>query len=209
MQNYAKEELFFVFTPEERKLYSELLELEERLHFPAVKPQVGAFLKSLIHLHKPKIIFEFGSGYGHSAFWYLLAKTSNLSKIYLTEKRDDLEDVFHHLSWPTDWKKKLFYKQGDAFESFKDVDSKIDFLLIDGEKAKYLDFLQTINDSLNEGAIVIIDNAFWKGMFLDQEKKHKVSPQGILKLHNWLKEQTLFHVCFLPISDGLFLLQKK
>lgn len=209
MQNYASEELFCVLTPSQEVLYSELQALEEKLHFPAVKPDVGQFLSFLTKLHRPERIFEFGSGYGHSAFWYLLAETQNLKSIVLTEKRDDLEAIFQKLPWPSLWKEKLFYHQGDAFECLEAQSDKYDLVLVDGTKAQYQSFTETIYKHLADKALVVIDNGFCRGDFLDPSKLHKNSPKAIKDLHQWLKFQELYDVTFIPMSDGIFLLRKK
>ena len=208
MQNYALEELFFSLSDSEKELLDKLEAYEKELNFPAVKKDVGSLLNFLTTLKNPKNIFEFGSGYGHSAFWYLQANSQQLQSIHLTEKRDDLEAVFHELPWPSDWKSKLVYHQGDAFESLEKIETDFDLVLVDGVKAQYQTFLKTIHQRLKPGAIVIVDNCFWKGRFLDEKELHKTSPKAIKELHLWLKSQDLYRVSFLPISDGIFLLRK-
>lgn len=210
MQNYALEELFFSLNPEEEKLLELLEKHEAELNFPAVKKDVGSLLNFLTSLLSPKNIFEFGSGYGHSAFWYLQANSPGLESIHLTEKRDDLEDVFHKLPWPKSWREKLFYHQGDAFETLESFqpDLKFDLVLVDGVKAQYQQFLIDIHSRLNTHATIVVDNCFWKGRFLDEKELHKKSPKAIKELHEWLKKQSYYRVSFLPISDGIFLLRK-
>lgn len=209
MQNYALEELFFSLSDSEKSLLDKLEALELKLNFPAVKKDVGSLLNFLTISNNPKHIFEFGSGYGHSAFWYLQANANSIESIHLTEKREDLEGIFHDLPWPADWRSKLHYHQGDAFESLNKIDQQFDLVLVDGVKAQYQTFLKDIYSRLNENAIVVVDNCFWKGRFLDETELHKTSPKAIKELHEWLKTQALYRVNFLPISDGIFLLRKK
>lgn len=210
MQNYALEELFFSLNPEEEELLKTLEQYEKELNFPAVKKDVGSLLNFLTSFTSPKNIFEFGSGYGHSAFWYLQANAQSIESIHLTEKRDDLEEVFETLPWPKHWREKLCYHQGDAFESLESLDEKLlfDLVLVDGVKAQYQTFLKTIHSRLSQNSIVVVDNCFWKGRFLDDKELHKTSPKAIKELHEWLKKQELYRVSFLPISDGIFLLKK-
>lgn len=209
MQNYAIEELFCFFTSKEKTLYNELLELQKTLNFPAIAPDVGQLLYFFTSLIKPKTIFEFGSGYGHSAFWYLLAKTDNLERVYLTEKREDLIEKFHKLSWPALWREKLDYYQGDTFDRLKEVsDESLDLALVDGQKADYEKFMKAVYPKLSSKGLIIIDNSFWKGSFLQKENLHRQSPKAILELHQWLKHQADYKLCFLPMSDGIFLLHK-
>lgn len=196
------------FTDDEQKLFDELNSLKQKYNFPAVLNDVGAFLSFMISFWRPRTIFEMGSGYGHSSFWYLKGdKTNNLQKIYLTEKRTDLQQEFHHLSWPQSWKNKLDYFQGDAFERLAQVEN-IDLALIDGVKADYLKFLKVIETKMQPGGIVVIDNSYWRGSFLDSEvRAKKKTAQHIFELHEYIGESQRWESIFLPFIDGVSILK--
>lgn len=189
-------------------LLNELEIIQQQYRFPAVDPDVGKFLSFLVGLTKPKIIFEFGSGYGHSAFWYF--ENGFLpEKVYLTEKRDDLESVFQKINWPKKWKQRMEYHQGDAFDKFKSIKNQsVDLLLLDGQKAQYLDFLNNaLEEKLSDSGAIVIDNAFWRGEFLDSNSKKNRSNQAIAELHDFIGKSGL-NKSFLPVSDGLILLTR-
>lgn len=188
-------------------LAAQLDSLRQELNFPAVTQEVGEFLSFLISVHRPKTIFEMGSGYGHSAFYYLKG-FSKVEKIFLTEKRKDLQSVFDEISWPDRWKTKLKYHQGDAFEVLEETQERLDFIFIDGVKADYLDFLETAKDKLSAQGVVAIDNSYWRGSFLDVETHHKKSSKNMARLHEWIKQQSTFQASFIPFKDGLTLLSK-
>lgn len=189
-------------------LYQELKLAEKKYNFPAVKDDVGSFLCFLSKLKNFKTVFEFGSGYGQSAFWFL-KNNPNLSRIYLTEKRDDMEEVFESMPWPKEFKSKMEYHQGDAFDKVNEIDS-FDLLLIDGVKADYLKFVQIAEKKLTQDGVVVIDNAFWRGSFLDAELvEKKVSAQNMKALHDYVKASSLWDAHFLPFSDGVILLTRK
>lgn len=190
-----------------RELFEKINQFKKDLNFPAVNNDVGVLINFLVQLKRPKNIFEMGSGYGHSAFWYLQNDYEFIENIYLTEKRDDLKTHFEALPWPVNYKKLLTYHQGDAFELLETVKS-IDFLLIDGVKADYLRFLEDSFERLSDGALIIIDNSYWRGSFLDPGLQNKKSSQNILQLHEYLKRSTQFQSIFLPFKDGISLLRK-
>ena len=189
-------------------LYRALKEAEEKFHFPAVKDDVGSFLSFLSKSHGFETVFEFGSGYGQSAFWFL-KNNPKLTRIYLTEKRDDMQAVFESMPWPEDFFSRMDYYQGDAFQKVNEVDS-FDLLLIDGVKADYLKFVQIAEKKLSPKGLVVIDNAFWRGSFLDQELvEKKVSAQNMKALHDYIKASSFWDAQFLPFSDGVILLSRK
>ena len=186
--------------------------------FPAVSDDVGAFLSFICKLLAPKKIFEFGSGYGQSAFWFLSSGVGdNLEKIYMTERRENLWDIFASLPWPSNWRSKMDYYQGDAFERLKEI-SEIDLALIDGQKSRYFDFFNLLEKKLSANGVVIVDNAFWKGNIkniLDEDpvcsfhkKMSKSSIIGIRKFYQYILDSKEWKVTFIPFDDGILLINR-
>jgi len=203
------------FLSSDESLFLDKLNLiKNELNFPAIRNDIGAFFNFLIKSKKLKTIFEFGSGYGHSAFWYFVDSYLP-NKVYLTEKRQDLLKYFEDLPWSEDQKSRIHYYQGDAFERLKDLDQddvKIDFLLIDGQKSSYQEFLTSSYNLLSKDAIVVIDNAFWKGSVIKDDLVSKTSEISIRLLDKYIKSQEVarnFHVQYFPFRDGLIVLSKK
>jgi predicted O-methyltransferase YrrM len=191
----------------DKNLYTLLKQLEVELNFPAIHDDVGSFISFLFHWLKPKRIFEFGSGYGQSCFWYSLSD-HNIEKVILTEKREDLEQIHHNLPWSKTWKNKLEYHQKDAFKVFDSMED-FDFILIDGVKADYLEFLEKSYNKLNPGGIVLVDNSYWRGSFLDDEVvAKKKTAANIRALHSYISKTEKFESIFIPYVDGVSLLRK-
>ena len=150
-----------------------------------------------------------GSGYGHSAFWYFVGAQDSLKEVILTEKRSDLERVFDNLCWPVNWKNRMHYIQGDAFEALQDVDGQFDLFLVDGVKADYLKFIKLALPKLSSNGIIAIDNSYWRGSFLRESVRvKKKSAQNIFELHTWIRNQKNLKAIFVPFLDGLTLIQK-
>ncbi len=184
-------------------LKSSLEELKRDLNFPAVEDAVGNFIAQMSSILKPKYVFEMGSYYGHSAFWFLLGASESITQITLTEKRDDLLTHYQKLAWPNSWKEKMRYHNEDAFTVLKD-EEEIDLALIDGVKGDYLKFLQELEKKCRSGSVVLIDNAYWRGSFLNpQIREEKSSARKIFELHQHLKESREWHANFVPFKDGL------
>jgi caffeoyl-CoA O-methyltransferase len=189
----------------EDNFLSQLDQLKEKYHFPAIRNDIGSFLTWLTTVMKVGQVFEFGSGYGHSAYWFL--QNPHLKNIVLTEKRDDLVKEFNNLDWSQ--RDKMYYHQGDAFEFLQSDDNTYDFALVDGVKADYLKFIEMFKSKLNTGGVLAIDNSYWRGSFLDDEVvAKKASARSIRELHSYIKESDEFTSCFLPYTDGLSLLLK-
>ncbi len=190
-------------------LYEELERKASSLNFPAIQSDVGALLSFLMSFTGPKRIFEMGSGYGHSAFWYFLGAFETIEEVTLTEKRSDLQSVFNGISWPLNWKNRMTYNQGDAFEALDHSSGEFDFFLIDGVKGDYLSFLEACLPKLSSNGFVAIDNSFWRGSFLDKSfRENKKSARNIGELHDFIKERKNLTSVFVPFADGLSLIRK-
>lgn len=193
-----------------RNLFSELKRRERELRFPAIKNDVGSMLGFLLSLTEGKRVFEMGSGYGQSAFWYFAGNEASLERVVLTEKRQDLLSVFEALPWPMSWKQRMVYHQGDAFEKLRSEEGEFDLFLVDGVKADYKKFVEAAVPKLSAKGLIAIDNSYWRGSFLNPElRTRKQSAANIHELHSWIKGQSGLSAVFVPYTDGLTLLKKK
>jgi caffeoyl-CoA O-methyltransferase len=205
LHQYSQQQPFARFDNEWQEVFTFLETTRKELDFPAVTKDVGQLLSFLTLVTRPKVIFEFGSGYGQSAFWYLQA-FKDIDKIYLTEKNPNLIEYYNQVPWPTRIKEKLDYFQGNAFDRFDQVDS-CDLILIDGLKATYLDFLKKAEKKISAKGVVVIDNAYWRGSFLDPEfNQAENSAKAIKELHDYIQKSDFWVSTFLPYQDGVILL---
>lgn len=206
LHNYSQEQPFIRVGDELNILLEKLEFTRNKLNFPAVNNDVGQFLRFLSSTYCPKKIFEFGSGYGHSAFWYFLDNPA-LEVVYLTEKNPNLHSYFESMPWPSTWKSKMDYYQGNAFEKLKEIND-LDLILVDGLKATYLDFLKECETKIRSNGMVIIDNAYWRGSFLDPDLTQKNnSAKAIKELHHYIQNSKKWLASFIPFQDGVILLK--
>ncbi len=197
------------FNTDEKVLWADLVHFSRELNFPSLQADAGAFINWMIpFLGKKLNIFEFGSGFGHSAFWYFACnKSSSIDQVHLTERREDLRAYFEKLNWPDQWKRKMLYHQGDGLVYLQQQSQKFDMALIDGQKSSYQQCLQILSEQMKPAGLVFIDNMFWKGQILEQSVAR--STQALIDLHEWLLTQQDFEVLFLPVADGVSVLRKK
>ena len=206
--SFAQTDPYGLVSENYQELFKYLENSKQELNFPAVNNDIGCLLNLLTKIYRPHKIFEMGSGYGHSCFWYFVGNSSPPGKVVLTEKRSDLLEVFEAAPWPLEWKESIAYYQGDAFEVLNQAES-FDWYLIDGVKADYLRFLKAIEDKTKAGSLVFIDNSYWRGSFLDKElSQTKASAKNIKELHEYIKNSTMWEACFVPFKDGLSILRK-
>jgi len=125
--------------------------------FPTVGPAAGRVLRLLASLVDANRIFEFGSGFGYSAAWFLEA-LPDAGEIVLTDyDADNLAEADSFLGRSAH-DTTVHLETGDAIESFKRYDGPFDVVLIDHNKEAYVDALELAQSHVPPGGLVIADN---------------------------------------------------
>ena len=169
-------------------------------NFPLIGPLVGRILYQLTKMNKAKKVFEMGSGYGYSAFWFALALPED-GIVHIT----DLSSKNTELAKQFFTKGNLIHKAkihtGNAIDILNKEEGPFDIILIDLDKEQYPKALEAAKAKLKLGGLIIADNLLWFGRVL--EKNGEPSTEAIKKF-----TQTLFNDCsfistLLPVRDGI------
>jgi predicted O-methyltransferase YrrM len=142
-----------------------LLEMEaeaERRGFPAVGRIVGVTLELAARSVGARRVFELGSGFGYSAYWFARAVGAG-GEVHCTEFDEanvdagrgwlDRAGVGDRVTWHT----------GDALASFASVEGEFDVVFVDIDKAGYPDAWRAARDRIRVGGLYIADNALGTG----------------------------------------------
>ena len=115
--------------------------------FPTVGPAVGGWLQQLVGLVGAERVFEFGSGFGYSAYWFARALPAD-GEIVLTEiDEDELTDAREYLA-RGGFDTTARFELGDAIGIVESYDGPFDVVLIDNEKDRYVEALQAVRGKL-------------------------------------------------------------
>ncbi|ADD06653.1 putative methyltransferase [Natrialba magadii ATCC 43099] len=146
--------------PEPDETLAEMDRFAEEHGFPHVGPEVGAFLRFVARMSDAERIFEFGSGYGYSAYWFADALPDDGSgEIVLTEvDEDELEQAREYMA-AGGYDDLARYELGDAVETAKGYDGPFDVVLIDIQKHQYEDAFEAIRSKIPVGGVIVADNA--------------------------------------------------
>ncbi len=126
--------------------------------FPTVGPSVGGWLQQLAGLAEAEQIFEFGSGFGYSAYWFARSLPAD-GEIVLTEvDADELEAAREYLE-RGGYADRARFELGDALETVEQYGGPFDVVLIDNEKERYVEAFESIRSKVPIGGIVVADNA--------------------------------------------------
>lgn len=138
-----------------------LIEMDEYAvsnEFPHVGADVGATLGLLARLTDARRAFEFGSGFGYSAYWIADALPAD-GEVVLTDvdgERLDLAREYLERGGNGD---RARYELGDALETARNESGPVDLVLIDHEKDCYREAFELIEPVVPTGGVVVADNA--------------------------------------------------
>ncbi|MFP8888867.1 O-methyltransferase [Natrialbaceae archaeon A-CW2] len=200
--------------PEPDETLREMDAYAEEADFPHVGPEVGGFLRLVARMVGAKRVFEFGSGYGYSAYWFAEALPED-GELVLTEvDADELELAETYLG-RGGYHDIARYELGDAMETVGQYDGPFDVVLIDHQKHRYADAFEAIKPKLPIGGAIIADNAMRAGIIdFDQllEIAEGGSPtdvnehtQGIATYLETVRADPDFETVVLPLGEGIAL----
>lgn len=177
--------------------------------FPIVGPEAGTVLSLLTRCIGAETVFEFGSGFGYSAAWFLQALPDH-GTITLTDYDDD------NLATARDFLERhpsgadITYAVGDAMETYRDHQGSPDVIFIDHDKRLYPDTLDLVAEDLADGGLIIADNILAgpvtpAGVMaaLSGEIPNSEATAGIAGLLEGMRSRSTFRCTLLPIGNGL------
>lgn len=141
--------------PDHNDLQLRMAATAEEMGFPIIGAEAGAVLRLLARLTDAETVFEFGSGFGYSATWFL---RGGAEEVILTEfDRDELEMGREYLS-EAGLAERVCFEFGDALKTVERYAGPFDVVLIDHQKSRYLEAYEKAKPKLREGGVVVADN---------------------------------------------------
>jgi len=144
--------------PEPNEILAEMGAQADREGFPYVGPAVGGWLATLARLTDARRVFEFGSGFGYSAYWFARELPAD-GEVVLTEvDEDELDDARDYFA-RADLAATARFELGDAIETIESYEGPFDVVLIDNEKHRYAEAFEAVREKVAPGGVVAADNA--------------------------------------------------
>ncbi|ACV48268.1 MULTISPECIES: O-methyltransferase [Halomicrobium] len=186
-------------------------ERADREGFPTVGPAVGGWLRLLARAVDAERVFEFGSGYGYSAYWVASAIPAD-GEIVLTEiDADELDDARENLA-AGGFEDRAHFEHGDAIETVDAYDGPFDLVLIDNEKDRYAEAFEAVREKVAPGGIVAADNAIEAGpidfedvraLLAGDAVDATASSHGIADYLATVRDDPDFETSLLPLGEGM------
>ena len=134
----------------------------ENNNFPIIGRLVGIFLETMTRTINAKRIFEFGSGYGYSAYWFANAVGEKGTVICSDGDPLNKEKAEQYLNSAELWNRINFHT-GIAQEIFSKTGGLFDICYNDVDKGQYPEIWRLAKNRIRPGGLYIADNALWHG----------------------------------------------
>jgi caffeoyl-CoA O-methyltransferase len=202
--------------PQPDEILSEMEDHAAETGFPTVGPAVGGWLQQLAGLVGAERVFEFGSGFGYSAYWFARGLSTD-GEIVLTEiDTEELEAAREYLERGGVAERATF-ELGDAIETVERHAGPFDIVLIDNEKHRYVEAFEAIRPKVPVGGVIVADNAIEgpfefetiRRLYLDNERLQRTddrelkAARGIEAYLDHVGSIEAFETTLLPLGEGL------
>ncbi|XSG85433.1 MAG: O-methyltransferase [Methylohalobius sp. ZOD2] len=189
-----------------------LIEMEARAkahEFPIIGRLVGEFIKQMAAMIGARRIFEFGSGYGYSAWWFAHAIGPG-GEVYCTDgaeaNRDLAEDYLRRAGlWD-----RIHFQTGRAQTLFERVPGAFDICYNDVDKGDYPEVWRLARERIRPGGLYIADNTLWYGRVAVDDFVDVVPgwTEAIREHNRLIFEDPDFEAFINPIRDGVLVARR-
>lgn len=187
-----------------------LLEMEalaaER-DFPIVGRLCGAFLEVMARTIGAATVFEMGSGYGYSAYWFSRAVGPN-GRVYCTDGDPANRDLAEQFLGRAGRWDRISYHVGYAQDVLQATPGEFDIVYNDIDKTQYPDAWLLAKDRVRPGGLYICDNVLWSGRVTDADDQ---SPEtvAIRQQNEMIFADPAFDTFIHPVRDGLIVARRR
>jgi caffeoyl-CoA O-methyltransferase len=182
-----------------------LLEMEDEAAergFPIIERLCGVAIELLARSVGARRVFELGSGYGYSAYWFARAVGPD-GEVHCTDGDPANEQKAEaYLSRAGVWD-RVRWHVGDAVTNLAGVAGDFDVVYNDIDKDGYPDAWRAACERVRIGGLYLCDNVLWSGRILDDAPDE--TSRAILDHNRLIADDPRFVSSILPTRDGVMM----
>ncbi|MGH2787296.1 MAG: O-methyltransferase [Actinomycetota bacterium] len=185
-----------------------LLEMEQLAHergFPIIDRLCGRLLELLARAIGARRVFEMGSGFGYSAYWFARAVGSD-GEIHLTDTDPDNEAAASDFLRRADLDGPILFHVSDAFEALEQTPGDFDIVYCDIDKGDYPHAWSLGRERVRPGGLYICDNMLWSGRVAGVSEEEDVRPgwtEAIDATNRAIESDSDYRSVIVPLRDGV------
>lgn len=179
----------------------EMEQLAEERSFPIVGRVVGGTLDLLARSIRARRIFEMGSGYGFSSYWFARA-VGETGEVFLTDTdpaNAKLAEGF--LTRAAVWGRCHFLVE-EGVAALAAAEGEFDVVYNDIDKEGYPEAWAVARTKVGPGGMYICDNVLWSGR-VARDDDHSASTVAIREHNEAVFADTDFIATIVPTRDGV------
>jgi caffeoyl-CoA O-methyltransferase len=185
-----------------------LLEMEalaKERGFPIIGRLCGQLLELEARAIGARRIFELGSGFGYSAYWFSRA-TGPEGEIHLTDTDSENEKLALDFLGRAGVLEPIRYHVSDAFAALDETDGEFDIVYCDIDKGDYPKAWQTGRRRVRVGGLYMCDNMLWSGRVTGESGEADVREgwtEAIDETNRAMAADPDFRTIIVPTRDGV------
>jgi caffeoyl-CoA O-methyltransferase len=192
--------------PDDEPVLLEMEALAEQKDFPIVGRLCGRVLEVMARAIGARRIFEMGSGYGFSAYWFSRA-TGPDGEIHLSDGDPDNEKMALDFLGRAGLDGPMSFHVGDAFEAFNSTEGDFDIVYCDIDKHGYPEAWELAKERIRVGGLYMCDNMLWFGRVAGHpdapEDIHEGWTEAIDRTNRAIAQDPNWRSFILPTRDGV------
>jgi predicted O-methyltransferase YrrM len=181
-----------------------LLEMEaraEKERFPIIGPLVGRFVHQMALVIGARDVFEMGSGFGYSTWWFAQAVGQSGRVVHTDGSAQRSAEAKKYLE-RSHLASRVTFEVGDALESIKKYPGPFDIVFIDVDKDGYPQALELARSRVRAGGLILTDNALWSGRVLEMGSGDAAT-RGVQKFDADVFSAPDLFTTIVPLRDGV------
>src|SRR5215216_4237405 len=190
-----------------------VLEMEERAKergFPIVGRLVGELLELLAGTIGARTVFEMGSGFGYSAYWFSRAVGPG-GRVICTDGDAANRDLAAGFLGRVGRWDRIDYHVGWAQEVLRQTPGQFDVVYCDINKSDNPEAWELARDRVRPGGLYVCDNVLWSGRVAetDSADEHPELTAAIRRHNELIYGDPGFDVTIVPTRDGVLVARKR
>ena len=173
--------------------------------FPIIGRLVGVTVELLARSVGAKRVFELGSGFGYSAYWFARAVGPS-GEVHGTDGDPANEPKALDYLSRAGLAEPIRWHVGDAVTHLGAAPGEFDVVYNDIDKDGYPAAWMAARERIRVGGLYVCDNVLWSGRVAvqDRDDPRPVYTQAILEHNRLIAEDDRFISSIVPTRDGVF-----
>ena len=173
----------------------------ERRRFPIIGPLVGRLCEQLARAIGARSVFEMGSGFGYSTFWFARALPEDGQVVHTDADPAKGSEAVRWLE-QGGLAERVQFEVGDACEIIERYPGPFDIVFIDIDKEEYPRALELAVPRVRSGGLIITDNVLWSGKVVQPPSGDRSTAAVIRYTQRALALPELL-TTVIPLRDGV------